>query len=109
MSKKLQGNGLFESTRMMLPEHKEAIIKHRQKYGRRNWPEIDEQEWEQIGSHLQQSMKERESITLELFDPFECKEEAGIVVDIDVSRRRVKLQQDGEWLWIRIEDIVEVL
>lgn len=53
-------------------------------------------------------MNERESITLELFEPFEYIQVTGVVVDIDVSRRSVKLQQDDEWLWIRIEDIVEV-
>ncbi|CAH1197661.1 hypothetical protein PAECIP111893_00870 [Paenibacillus plantiphilus] len=30
MSKKLEGNGLWESSRMMLPEHRERLIKHRQ-------------------------------------------------------------------------------
>ncbi len=44
MSKKLQGNGLWESSRMMLPEHKETIIQHRYEFGRRSRPTIDEQE-----------------------------------------------------------------
>ncbi|KHF36751.1 hypothetical protein CM49_01057 [Paenibacillus sp. P1XP2] len=35
MSKKLQGNGLFESSRMMLPEHREAYIRHQQRLVRR--------------------------------------------------------------------------
>ncbi|WP_408895379.1 hypothetical protein [Paenibacillus taichungensis] len=29
MSKKLEANGLWESSRMMLPQHKERIIQHR--------------------------------------------------------------------------------
>jgi hypothetical protein len=29
MSKKLENNGLWESSRMMLPEHKEALLAHR--------------------------------------------------------------------------------
>lgn len=29
MSKKLENNGLWESSRMMLPEHREALLKHR--------------------------------------------------------------------------------
>lgn len=29
MSKKLEKNGLWESSRMMLPEHREALLKHR--------------------------------------------------------------------------------
>ncbi|MBW7473156.1 hypothetical protein K0T92_00200 [Paenibacillus oenotherae] len=46
MSKKLKGNGLWESSRMMLPEHREQLIKHRQGEGesspRKNIPTAEE-------------------------------------------------------------------
>ncbi|WP_044354178.1 YolD-like family protein [Paenibacillus sp. E194] len=89
---KLQGNGIWESSRMMLPEHKIIILRHQQESGRRSRPVLDEQEWERIGTRLQQSMVERELVTVQVFDPFECKMAIGVVVDIDVPRRRVKLQ-----------------
>ncbi|WP_327194870.1 YolD-like family protein [Paenibacillus alvei] len=40
----------------MLPEHKERIKRHQHECGRRPRPVIDEQEWEQIGNRLQESM-----------------------------------------------------
>lgn len=36
--KKLEGNGLWESSRMMLPEHKETIIRRQLEEGRKNKP-----------------------------------------------------------------------
>ncbi|WP_232055543.1 YolD-like family protein [Paenibacillus alvei] len=53
MSKKLSGNGLWESLRMMIQAHKELIGHHLHEYGRHPRPVFDEQEWEQIGSRLQ--------------------------------------------------------
>lgn len=105
---KLNGNGIFESSRFVIPQHREALLTYHHEQERRIRPRIDDQEWDVIGGKLQQSMNERESITLELFEPFECKQVTGVVVDIDVSRRRVKLQQDDECSWIRIENIIEV-
>lgn len=44
--KKLEGNGLWESNRMMLPEHKEAIIRQQHEEGRKAKPTPDSQELE---------------------------------------------------------------
>lgn len=44
--KKLEGNGLWESSRMMLPEHKEAINRQQNKEGRKVRPTLDAQEIE---------------------------------------------------------------
>lgn len=48
MTKKLEGNGLWESSRMMLPEHKETIIYKQHEEGRKQRPELDAQEIELI-------------------------------------------------------------
>lgn len=104
---KLNGNGRYESSRFVLPEHREALLMYQHERTRLQRPELDEQEWEQIGSRLQQSMAEREKINVRLFDPFARKEVNGIVVDIDIHRRRFKL--DEETQWINFEDVLEVV
>ncbi|SYX84583.1 YolD-like family protein [Paenibacillus alvei] len=108
MSKKLNGNGLWESSRMMLPEHKESIGHHRHEHGRRPRPVIDEQEWELIGSRLQESMQEQTAITLEMYDPFESCQLTGIVLDVDIQSKRLRLLLDGEKQWVRIDDIIAI-
>lgn len=44
MSKKLELNGLWESSRMMLPQHKESAIRNRRESQRIMHPIRDEQE-----------------------------------------------------------------
>ncbi|WP_340014636.1 YolD-like family protein [Paenibacillus sp. FSL K6-1318] len=40
---KLEGNGIFESSRMILPEHREAMLRHQKEQQRRGKPIMDEQ------------------------------------------------------------------
>lgn len=105
---KLNGNGIFESSRFVIPQHREALLVYQHERARRTRPQIDDQEWEVIGGKLQQSMNERETITVRVFDPFAYKEEAGVVVDIDTYRQRFKLLGEDDWQWIKIEDVMEV-
>lgn len=93
---------------MMLPQHKEALLKHQQAQHRRERPNLDDQLVEELSRRLQWSMENREPITLQLYDPFEQREASGIVVDIDMIGQRVRLQQDDERIWIRVEDILGV-
>nr|WP_036619890.1 YolD-like family protein [Paenibacillus alvei] len=105
---KLNGNGIFEGSRFILPEHREAYLEQQHERSRRQRPMIDEQEWEVIGGRLQQAMSERETVTLKMFDPFEQCQLTGQVVEIDSLNRRVRLLLDGEKQWVKIEDILEV-
>lgn len=109
MTGKLSGNVLWEGSRFIMPEHRKAWIEQQHEQNRRPRPTLDEQEWEQIGYQLQRSMEDRESVGLELFAPFERHEESGVVVDIDMHGRRVKLLQNDVSRWIKVEEIIEVL
>lgn len=41
MSKKLTGNGLWESSRMMLPEHREQFLEQRRSLKKHEKPSLD--------------------------------------------------------------------
>ncbi|SMF88102.1 YolD-like protein [Paenibacillus uliginis N3/975] len=105
--KKLEGNGLWESSRMMLPEHKEAIICQQHEECRKGRPILDAQEIELIESALAESYNDHRRITLQLFDEYEDLQLTGIVVMVHKFRREIKLSiETDEWQWIRIEDII---
>lgn len=105
MSKKLQGNGLWESSRMILPEHKEAIQKFRRRREQRNRPEIDEHEIERINSTISWSLHARKPIRLKMFDPYEELIVEGVV---DRANRLLgKICVDGEWFLIA--DVIGVV
>jgi len=106
MSSKLEGNGLFESSRMILPEHREAYNHYMTHKDPRLKPIIDEQEWQLIGQMLQDSLKEHLRVTLELYDPYEDKQATGFVTVINKFRKEIKLRNEDDWEWIKFEDII---
>ncbi|WP_195572987.1 YolD-like family protein [Paenibacillus sp. 1001270B_150601_E10] len=108
MSKKLEGNGLFESSRMMLPEHKEAYLHHQERIVKKTRPKLDSQELEYLSAIIAQSMQEHTSVVLTLFDEVEDRHIAGTVIQIDPQRRAIRIQQEEEKLWIPAADIVRV-
>ncbi|NGP59868.1 YolD-like family protein [Paenibacillus thiaminolyticus] len=93
---------------MMLQQHKEALLQHQHEQHRQERPLLDEMVWEEISRRLQWSMENRDPITLLLYDPFEQREAAGIVVDIDMIGQRVRLQEGETRQWIQVEDILGV-
>ncbi|MDH6675004.1 hypothetical protein M2277_005703 [Paenibacillus sp. LBL] len=105
--KRLEGNGLWESSRMMLPEHKVAINLKSKEEGRKARPTLDSQELELIEGVLAESYYEHRTITLRLFDEYQDKELTGIVVTIHTFKREIKLAIGlGEWEWIKVSDII---
>lgn len=108
MSKKLQGNGLFESSRMMLPEHREAYIQHQQHLIHRSPPLIDPQAEEEMAQVMASSLYSGSAVTITLFGDPEDMRLTGHVLRIDTSRRQIRFEEDeGEGPeWIRLDQIV---
>ena len=104
MSKKLEGNGLWE-TRMMLPEHKGAIIQKVHEQKRRKRIELDDQELDIINDALQQSLWQRIPIRIKMYHLFEDLLIVGVVDRIDRPIGRFKI--DGEWFILGDIDGVE--
>lgn len=106
MSKKLQGNGLFESSRMMLPEHKEAFILHQQSLLKKARPQLDDQEKERFSQIISESMQYSKEITLILFAEFDEVELIGTVIKVEQQQKKIKLAQDNNFVWINEADII---
>ncbi|WP_136604687.1 YolD-like family protein [Paenibacillus dokdonensis] len=106
MAKKLEDNGLFESSRWLLPERREAYshqLTHKDPIIK---PVIDEQEWQQIGEALSESFNEHARITIKVFDPYEEKELSGFVTVINMFLKEIKLRNEDDWDWIKFDDII---
>jgi hypothetical protein len=107
MGKKLEGNGLWESSRMMLPEHKSRIISDERETLRRVQPILDEQKQEEIECTLALSLRSHVRVTVVLFRPFENEVVSGFVTSIHTHSREIKLQWAEDWKWIDVDQIVE--
>ncbi|MCR8843063.1 YolD-like family protein [Paenibacillus sp. SC116] len=105
---KLDNNGLWESSRMMIPQHKSAIHAYHHEVKRKSRPHLDEQEFELIGGRLAQAMRDRDVVTVEVFDPFEVVVIHGQVIDIDVVNRRIRLLDGDDKRWVNVIDVMNI-
>lgn len=107
MGKKLEGNGIFESSRFMLPEHAERMRKHYIEETRRPKPVLDAQEIELIEQALVISYNRRVLVELQVFDPFEDMRMSGVVTALNTTLREIKLMQgEDDYKWIRLEEVI---
>ena len=108
MSKKLSGNGLWESSRMMLPEHKEAILRGRKAENHHDKPDLDEQVMEGFTRLIEESMRTGKFITITVYDPVQDIKVTGCVQHIDSHAMRIRFFHDFKKTWIPFADIVSV-
>ncbi|WP_211750082.1 YolD-like family protein [Paenibacillus sp. Marseille-Q4541] len=107
MSKKLVGNGIFEGSRMIIPEHRTAWLMQEESKKIRTKPTLDDQEIQQIEHTIVYSYNKRVNISLVLFDPIEDKEVEGVVIGINTYRREIKFSSsEDDWEWIKIKNII---
>ncbi|MDR6884851.1 YolD-like family protein [Bacillus sp. 3255] len=111
MSKKLEHNGLWESSRMMLPQHKEAAIIKRKESQRLPRPIRDDQEIQIISATLSHSHMYREPIVLTLYDEYETKKLTGIVARSQRNEFKFDTEDpftgEKNWDWIRYRDVLK--
>ncbi|WP_379161304.1 YolD-like family protein [Paenibacillus sp. sgz5001063] len=107
MGKKLEGNGLGMSSRMMLPDHTSRIRNEELETLHRGKPFLDKQKLEEIEYTLALSLRSHVRVTLVVFDAFEKKLLNGFVTSIHTHSREIKLQWAEEWKWIDVDNIVE--
>ncbi|MDB5054427.1 MAG: hypothetical protein JWM44_2477 [Bacilli bacterium] len=109
MSKKLEKNGMWESSRMMLPEHRETILEQNRALKKKVKPDLEEQQQEEVARAIGVSMWLSMPMTFVLFDELQNREIIGTAIKIDTLTRKVKLTgSDGEE-WVDFSDIIRIL
>ncbi|MEF3307139.1 YolD-like family protein [Paenibacillus sp. GYB003] len=105
---KLTGNGIFESSRMMLPEHRQQFVTRSGLWqkGSRTRPVLDDQEMEEFAQKISESQHSGKEITLRVWGQEEVL--TGIVMRIDAPLGRLVLAHSTGRMVIRIHDIIEV-
>jgi hypothetical protein len=79
MAKKLEGNGMWESSRMILPQHKDLILNYQKEELSIPRPTLDEQEIDAISTALVQSQVYKKSVDLTLYGEYQLRSVTGIV------------------------------
>lgn len=101
--KKLMGNGLWESSRMMLFEHRDAILAKQEQMHKQEHPFLDEQQMEWIAEKLSLAFHNRGAVQLKVFGELGDYNVTGMVTRIDSLQQRIYIQGS----WIPLYDILE--
>lgn len=102
MSKKLEGNGMWESSRMMLPEHVNQLIQQKQELKIQPKPILDDQELQEISNAVYSSFIQKTLISLVLYGEYENRTVTGIVQRVDPIRQQIRIDSE----WIKRQDIM---
>lgn len=108
MSKKLEANGLWESSRMMLPQHKERINEHRSQIYYQSKPIIHQDEWEIIAQNLEMSLKYTLPARFEVFNETGNGYVFGIVTSISMLSKKIKIEMDNGFEFVDFDQLVSV-
>jgi adenylosuccinate synthase len=110
LSKKLENNGIWESSGMIFTEYREAMFEQNRQLKSRLKPIMHEKELGAVAQGIGESYATRCKITLILFEPFVDREVVGVVVRIEQYSKRIRLELSAdEYEWIKFEDILNVV
>ncbi|PZD93265.1 YolD-like family protein [Paenibacillus sambharensis] len=102
--KKLTGNGLWESSRMMLFEHRDSLLDREAGKTKKRRPELDEQHLEVIAEQISAAYTGRQTLHATLYEEYGERQLSGSVTGVDPLRQRVRIGDS----WIPVADILEV-
>lgn len=107
MSKKLKDNGLWESSRMMLPEHREELLQYREDMKRKKKPMLDEQRIEGISQRIGEAIEQDQAIKITVFDPYEeTSIIEGKIKKLNPQLQRMQIVGEDHSTWIPLDDIL---
>ncbi|WP_078392064.1 YolD-like family protein [Shouchella patagoniensis] len=104
-----RGNLLWEGMRMMLPEHKEALIKQEKE----EWKvplhgELDEDQWWDIGEIIMDALKHTLKVNLTYWEDGYYIERECYIYKVDHQEKRVRIEygpeyeSEREWINMRV-------
>lgn len=101
-------NKLWEGSRMMLPEHVQALVQQQINENRRERPELDEQQVEELGWQLQEAIESKTPVEITLFGEFRDRTIVGVVTKVDTRYMRVRVEYEDDYDWIPVGDILGI-
>ncbi|MBU8908149.1 YolD-like family protein [Desertibacillus haloalkaliphilus] len=103
-----RGNILWESSRMFLPEHKEALMKKKLEKKEYTPPELDEDQFEEMNRILMESIELDNAVTVTYTEQFGETSFWGWVTKVDPVTKTIKLINDEDHLILSFDKIIEV-
>jgi hypothetical protein len=93
---------------MFLPEHKEALLDRREQLKKVEKPQLDEQELEEIGIIVMDSLKHELHVHVTYWEDGILYDLVGIVDKVDYSAKKLKFKADEEVRYIAVDCLKSV-
>lgn len=93
---------------MILPEHRTRISQSLKEESKRTKPTLAQEEIDYIGEIVARSYRFKAAATFVLFDEYQDVEITGIVTRVDQQLKRFRVDHDGDWTWVKFDDVVKV-
>lgn len=100
-------NLMWESSRMMLPEHKARIQEHQKELQKRTKPLLDEQQISVFSQTVSDAMNQNRSLKVQVFHPYHDHYVTGKVQKV-IPGKQLKLVSGEDSEWIDFADIMDV-
>ncbi|MBS4209680.1 YolD-like family protein [Bacillus sp. FJAT-50079] len=101
-------NLLWESSRMMLPEHREQLLKERRKWEEFHLPILDEQQLAEINIMIAQAFEQKQVITITYAKKYQPASFCGLIQKINTNEASLKISNDKDTLTLFFEQILHV-
>lgn len=99
-------NLMWESSRMMLPEHVRILQQHQREFQKKEKPGIDEQQAEIFSQMLYDALQSGRKIRLTLFHPYQGKHLVGRIHKFNPETEQFQLDTASER--IPFDEIIDV-
>lgn len=101
-----RGNMLWEGSRIILPEHREALLDLQREKQKRSRPNLDEDQLSLINHVIMASLYSKSEIVLTVYTPTDELKLIGYVVRVEQHKEKLLLQSESGDVWI---DLIDVL
>ncbi|MFC0471893.1 YolD-like family protein [Halalkalibacter kiskunsagensis] len=102
-------NMRWEGSRIMLPEHVEALRKLKEEHKKVPKPELEEQELQEIGIVVMDSLNYELQISLSYWNDGFYKDVVGVIDRVDMQSKRIKIRlNDDDFEFVDIDCLKSV-
>ncbi|MFH5182953.1 YolD-like family protein [Paenibacillus sp. TAB 01] len=101
-------NVFWESSRIILPQHKGAAIRQAEEARKQSKPELMEEEEQEMFGRLSASKANTLEVTITVYGEYENRQIRGIVTGLEARHRLIKLQAGYDWELIEFKDVIHV-
>lgn len=96
------------SSRFVLPQHVDMAHQIHKESIKRKKPTLDDQQLENFSYAIQESILENKEVIVSIFREYGDAKKKGVITKFDQFNRKIKLEYEDTYGWIKLEDITNI-